>query len=121
MSIFLYLNIHDIMRAKLDRFGHVCKDLARETRDAESLLNEVLLRVSQYYRIKQMRLSMIINITKDSGDDAMKYLLDREPPPGESAGRKSLCPFHIRDRIDTAFRHSFKWTVNLIIPIASRS
>lgn len=107
MSIFLCLDIHDITRAKLNRFGHVRKDLARETRDAESLLNEALLRISQYYRIKQMRLSMIINISKDSGDDAMKYLLNREPPPGESAGRKSLCPSHIRDRIDTAFRHFF--------------
>lgn len=55
-----------------------------------------------------MWLSMIINIFKIR---AMKYLHDREPPPGESAGRKSLYPSYIRD-IDTAFRHSFKWIVN---------
>lgn len=57
---------------------------------------------------------MIINIFKIR---AMKYLLDREPPPGESAGRKSQYPSYIRNRIDTAFRHSFKWIVNATIPI----
>lgn len=55
---------------------------------------------------------MIINNFKIR---AMKYLLNREPPPGESVGRKSLYSSYIRDHIDTAFRHSFKWIVSPIV------
>lgn len=101
----LYLDAHD---TEIDQFSHVREGLAiaRGARTAESFPRQSpRAQVLQYYKIKRTRLSMIINIPGIRAIMVYVSPRSRNRRPEKAPGRKSLCPSHIQDHVDTVFRH----------------